>query len=287
LAKGVELLGKWTASEQMAGIHILGDWAERASRTDTSSDEARYSIVVPALTSFVREQTKFPVGDESCETFARPESKTVASEVQAALDVLTKRSKQGPLSLNMRGLNLSRANLSGARLVGSTLAFADLSDANLSDADLSNADLYCANLYRANLSGANLSGSTIDREGSSTNLAGAYLVHARFCKSHGRPSNLTKTNLVSVNLDEAYLDETDLSGARLRSASLYRTTFMRVRVDPQTDFASAVFNETTVIETALTVAKNVGQPIGLESVPHDDSALCEDEPVSAAAIAAR
>jgi uncharacterized protein YjbI with pentapeptide repeats len=265
LATGFELLGRRSYGEHLGGILLLNDWA-RSPSTDRSSTEAeRYSVILPALGSFVREQTEFPVDTEKCEEFRRPASKTVESDVQAALDILRTQSTRGHLVVNLRGLNLSRANLSGATLSGSNFAFADLSEADLSRADLRNSNFYCANLYRADLSGADLSGDSLDGDGPSTNLAGAVLLGARLRKADGKPSSLARANLAKATLSEATLEETDLRGARLWEANLFRVKLAAVHVDAQTDLDKACLVEVRSVDTALDKAKNYDRAVKAES----------------------
>jgi uncharacterized protein YjbI with pentapeptide repeats len=265
LAKGFELLGKRSSAEHLGGIRILYDWAETSSKDDSSSEEKRYSIVTPALASFVRDMTKFPIKAETCEEFERPLSETVGNDVQAALDILRKRSTGSPLVLNLRGLNLSRANLSGANLSGSNFAFVDLSEADLSNTKLRNTNFYCANLYRANLAGADLSGETVDDRGPLTNLAGALLLKANLGKADGKANSLARAILVKATLSESFLEETDLRGARLWEANLFRTRLQQVQVDSQTDLDKACLIETKNTGTQLAMTKNFDKVVKFES----------------------
>jgi hypothetical protein len=265
LARGFELLGKPSSAEHLGGIRILYDWAESPSRDDTSTDEKRYSIVIPALSSFVRDVTKFAIRTERCEEFERPISETVGNDVQAALDILRKRSASNPLVLNLRGLTLSRANLSGANLSGSNFAFADLSEADLSNTTLRNTNFYCANLYGANLAGADLSGETVNDRGPLTNLAGALLLKVNFGKAEGKTGSLARAILVKATLSESFLNETDLRGARLWEANLFRTELDRVKVDDQTDLDKACLVETRNTGTPLDKTKNYDKAVKVES----------------------
>jgi hypothetical protein len=265
LARGFELLGKESSAERLGGIRILYDWAETPSRDESSSEEKRYSIVAPALASFVRDVTKFTIKTETCEEFERPLSETVGNDVQAALDILRKRSTGSPLVLNLRGLNLSRANLSGANLSGSNFAFIDLSEADLSNTKLRNTNFYCANLYRANLAGADLSGETVDDSGPLTNLAGALLLKVNLGKADGKASSLARAIVVKATLSESFLEETDLRGARLWEANLFRTRLQRAQVDSQTDLDKACLIETKNTGTPLDMTKNYDKAVKFES----------------------
>jgi len=284
-AKGFELLGKKSSAERLGGIRILSDWAESPNRDDITaeqkrySEESRYSIVTPALGSFVRDMTKFAIDTETCEGFRRPISETVGNDVQAALDILRKRSAGSPLVLNLRGLNLSRANLSGANLSGSNFAFVDLSEADLSNTKLQNTNFYCANLYRANLAGADLSGDSVDDSGPFTNLAGALLLKVNFRKAHGKAGSLARANLVKATLSESVLEETDLRGARLWEANLFRTTLVRVKVDDQTDLDKACLVETRNPDTPLSSTKNYDKAVKVDSGHAlDPRSWCAPEP---------
>ena len=275
LARGFELLGKGSSAERLGGIKILYDWAATPSRDESSSEEKRYSIVAPALASFIRDLTKFTIKTETCEEFERPLSETVGNDVQAALDILRKRSTGSPLVLNLRGLNLSRANLSGADLSGSNFAFIDLSEADLSNTKLRNTNFYCANLYRANLAGADLSGETVDDSGPLTNLAGALLLKVNFGKADGKASSLARAIMVKATLSESFLEETDLRGARLWEANLFRTRLQRAQVDSQTDLDKACLVETENTGTPLDLTRNYDKAVKLVSGNSSDGhSLC-------------
>ena len=270
-AKGFELLGKSSSAERLGGIRILHDWAESPNSEDTTdeqkryAEEGRYSIVIPALGSFVRDMTKFAIATEKCEEFRRPISETVGNDVQAALDVLRKRSAGSPVVLNLRGLNLSRANLAGANLSESNFAFADLSEADLSNAKLQNTNFYCANLYGANLAGADLSGESIHESGRFTNLAGALLLKVNFGKVGGKASSLARTDLVKATMSESVLEDTDLRGAKLWETNLFRATLVRVTVDDQTDLDKACLVEIKSSDTLLNRAKNYDRAVKADS----------------------
>ena len=257
LAKGFELLARTSSAERLSGILILHDWTETSSKDDTSTVESRYAIFTPALIGFVRDVTRFTIKTEICEEFERPPSELISTEIQAALDILRKRSTTNPQVLHFRGLNLSHANLSAMNLSGSNFAFADLSDADLSNANLKNANFYCANLYRANLAGTDLSGNT--------NLAGALLLKANLGKADGKATSLADANLVKATLSEAILDETDLSGARLWESNLFRSKLSKLKVNNQTDFDKACLVETIITDTPLDQTKNYDKAVKAES----------------------
>jgi hypothetical protein len=257
LAKGFELLARASSAERLSGILILHDWAERSSKDDTSTTESRYTIYTPALIGFVRDVTRFTISTEICEEFGRPTSEMISTEVQAALDILKKRSITNPQVLNFRGLNLSHANLSAMNLSGSNFAFADLSEADLSKANLKNANFYCTNLYRANLAGTDLSGNT--------NLAGALLLKANLGKADGKATSLADANLVKATLSEAILEETDLRGARLWESNFFRTKLINLKVDDQTDLDRVCLVETMTTATPLHQTKNYDKAVKAES----------------------
>jgi uncharacterized protein YjbI with pentapeptide repeats len=262
LAQGFELLGRTTLAERLGGVLLLRDWAEGALEDPKAERDARYAIVVPALVSFVRGQTSFPISAEGCEAFVRPGSEMVGNDIQAVFDIFRRRSQVQPLtSLYLRGLNLSRVDLSGINLKAANLAFADLSEAKLSDANLPDVNLYCANLYKANLSGANLAGVKLELEDESeddrANLAGALLLKANLGRSSERITDLRRANLVKATLNEASLHDTDLRGARLWEANLFRASLVRTWIEVSTDLDKALLIEADFREAPqITLAKN-------------------------------
>lgn len=247
MATAFGLLGKNSIAEHLGGIHLLQAWADGAP---FGRSENRHGILVDALAGFVRDRTQFPILNEECPKFKRPDSTAISQDVQAALDILVGESHRAPIRLDFRALDLSRANLSSGNFTGSNLAFADLSEANLSKARLTKADLYCANLYKVNLSGADLSSTVASADPGTTNLIGTLIIKANVSNA-----SLQNADLAEARLNESDLSGTNLRGARLDSANLFRTNLVGAQIDRDTDLAKACLVE-TVGDTDLSTAKN-------------------------------
>jgi hypothetical protein len=128
--------------------------------------------------------------------------------------------------------------------------------------DLSNEDLKSTDLTGANLGGANLTGA---------NLEEAVLAHANliFAKMNNTclykadllaadlgHSSLESSMLEGANLDFAEFKDANLKNANLSRTSLYRSSLWNVEVE-NADFTAARFGETTIIDTDLSVARNL------------------------------
>jgi hypothetical protein len=166
VAKGFEQLGSDKEVVRLGGIYAL----EGVMNTS----EQYHQPVLEALSAFVRDRTSIP------------SDRPLATEIQAALTVIGRRSVgteaidlPGPVDL--RGAHIPGASLSNAKLRGADLRYADLRGADLSHAELSGAIL-----VEADLSGAFLNGA-----------------------------KLSRALLVNTNLSDAYLFGADLSGALL------------------------------------------------------------------------
>ncbi|MFD6608657.1 pentapeptide repeat-containing protein [Micromonospora chalcea] len=156
------------------------------------------------LSAYVREHTpsvrgKGPSREGATEAAAKP-----ATDVQAALSVLGRRSKpeldRGPIdlsNLDLDGVRLPKSDFRNAILVGTSLFGSDFTAANLSGAKLGSADFGKASLSHANLSGTSSSGIKL----TFTELDG---VNFRNATMYG--AELFGTNLTSA----------DLSGADIR-----------------------------------------------------------------------
>ena len=85
LATAFALLGKNSIAEHLGGIHLLQAWADGEP---FDRGENRHQILIDALAGFVRDRTQFPVANEECPQFKRPNSTAIGQDVQAALDIL-------------------------------------------------------------------------------------------------------------------------------------------------------------------------------------------------------
>ena len=129
----------------------------------------------------------------SCAIVPEPKPATArpATDIQAALTVIGRRTEIGTGTPNLANAHIPKA---------------DLSNAEVSRTNPSAAIPVGANLSGAELSGANLSGAIL----AGTNLSGAHLVNA----------NLFDAILFGANLSGAFLVGTNLSGANLTLANL-------------------------------------------------------------------
>jgi uncharacterized protein YjbI with pentapeptide repeats len=175
-SKAVEHIGASNSVEvRLGGIYAL----ERIAR-DSDRD---HPVVMELLSAFVREHAPLSV----CTS---PASSTPATDVQAALTVISRRNE----TRDYDRLDLARTCLRGA-----VLANAKLSGASLVDADLRGADLIGAKISNATLVGVDFTGALL----SGADLGGANLTAA----------NLSVTELTNARFGEAKLVATDFTGA--------------------------------------------------------------------------
>ena len=144
---------------------------------------------------------------------AREGNGPLGKDVQAVMDAIGERSKEGIelenkesfnldfSSANLYGLMLKNADLSSANFREASLSHTSLWGSNLSNTQCQSAKFYCTSLVGVNLSGAFLEGA---------NLAHASLANAMLCGSE----------LVMANLSDAFLKNADLSGANLLNTNL-------------------------------------------------------------------
>jgi uncharacterized protein YjbI with pentapeptide repeats len=224
VSKGFEQLGSDHRLVRLGGIYAL----EGVMNT---SDQY-HRPVLEALSAFVRDGTK---DDKS----AGPP----ASDIQAALTVIARRSgiltavpdlsnshspKADLSNANLSDANLAGANLSDANLAGAHLNVANLTDANLTGADLEDASLKSATLRVANLTGVRLRGeweADPQADLSSADLGGANLTRADLTGvdltgANLRDANLTNADLTAANLSAATVLAADLSGTNLTRANM-------------------------------------------------------------------
>jgi len=137
-----------------------------------------------------------------------------------------------PIYPDLSNEDLESADLTGANLGGANLTGANLKEAVLAHANLAFAKMNNTSLYRADLLGADLGHSSLQ----SSTLEGAHLQFAKFKDANLKNANLSRT-------------------------SLHRSLLWNVVLE-NTDFTAAMFGETTIINTDLSVAS------GLETVLH-------------------
>jgi hypothetical protein len=162
VAKGFEQLGSDKVVVRLGGIYAL----EGVMNTSVPYGQP----VLEALSAFVRDSTRTATGDGP-----------PATDVQAALTVIARRTGVGTGSPNLANAHIPKVFLPGANLF----------TANLDHADLTGAFLIGANLGAASLS--------------YTNLTGAFLLEA---------------NLTGAFLLDAHLNNADLRGGKIRQKQL-------------------------------------------------------------------
>jgi hypothetical protein len=113
-----------------------------------NTSEQYHRPVLEALCAFVREETKNKTGDEP-----------PTADVQAALTVIGRRSREGAVDLHDAR---NQVDLHDARIPKADLGGADLTRANLGRADLTGAELMGAHLSGANLRDAHMNGADLD-----------------------------------------------------------------------------------------------------------------------------
>jgi hypothetical protein len=156
-----------------------------------------YQPVLEALCAYIRDRA---AETSSEEVLPSGNFRVVASDIQAALNVIGRRVLLGEAVPDLEGVRFPKANLIDAHLSRAYLGRANLSGANLFGADLSRAYLNEADLIGARLNEADLSGAILI----GADLTGANLTGA----------NLTGANLTGANLSGANLTKADLTGAR-------------------------------------------------------------------------
>ncbi|MFE9637204.1 pentapeptide repeat-containing protein [Streptomyces sp. NPDC006463] len=220
--KALERLESKETYLRIGAIHALGH---------VSSDSPVHrENVTEVLSAFVAKKTVTRRAALPLSTLLSDQPRPrIASDVQAALDLLGRRRRPGHSVLDLRSLDLrdavleashlERANLSGtllhraylgegrleyAILVEAKLRYAKLNETRLAWADLSDARLQHASLTGARLQHAVLHETRLDQ----ADLAGAQLCHA----------HLTGASLRGATLTGANFKEADLSGADLKGA---------------------------------------------------------------------
>jgi hypothetical protein len=152
VSKGFEQLGSKKPVIQLGGIYAL----EGVMKTS----EQYHQPVLETLCAFVRDRTKTETGNGP-----------PATEIQAALTVIGRRTPLETVLPNLAYAHIPRANLRNADLRGAVLYNADLRGADLRGADLRGAFLLyptqppkaVADLEGANLWGADLRGAVVNQ----------------------------------------------------------------------------------------------------------------------------
>lgn len=197
IEKAVEQLGtRDNLQVRLGGIYVLGKIA-----LDSPPDQP---AIMNVLATFIGEAARVSrTPTDTCP------DQHVAPDVQAALDVLSRRNA-GLDYLNWP-IDWSRGCLREAEMPsvippGIDLTGADLTSAHLPGAHLTRADLRSAHLTAADLTGAD--------------LTGAELSYADLCRARMLETRLTRADLSAAMLDDADLTAADLREARVPGASL-------------------------------------------------------------------
>jgi hypothetical protein len=206
VGKGFEQLGSDKDIVRLGGIYSL----EGVMKTS----EQYHQPILEALCAFVRDGTRNQ-GD-------RP----LATEIQAALTVIGRRSAGTEARVwfglvDLTGAHIPGASLSHAKLTGAKLRGADLRGAKLSHADLSGAELVEADLSGADLTGADLSNTILLQ----TNLSNAWLINADLSGA------LLSFGGADAKLSASLLEGADLSGAAVSQTQLDKACGTKVKLN--------------------------------------------------------
>jgi hypothetical protein len=226
--RAIEQLGSDKPAVRLGGIYALGQIA-KASQLDRGD-------IYEVLTAFVQVHARWPPrhrNHQPAEDHPRddlPELWVWAPDVQAAMNVLARRSLEPPDGAGLeppdgadrlrlvavdlrraalRGANLQRANLREACLQRAVLEGAHLAEAIFFGTRLEGANLKRVDLRKADLRGANLY---------DVNLREADLREAKLQDADLRKADLRGANLHDVDLREADLRDANLPDADLRKA---------------------------------------------------------------------
>ncbi|MFE3187660.1 pentapeptide repeat-containing protein [Nocardia sp. NPDC059240] len=146
-AKAVEELDNQGLDIRLGGIYLL-------ERLASDSPQDRSSIF-EILSAFLRSHSP---NNGNC---GQDHDAVLATDVQAALRVIARRSPDGPESIDLRGTCLAEADLARANLRGVNLERANLTGAKLDGANLRGALLDLANLDGASLRDTDLTGAVL------------------------------------------------------------------------------------------------------------------------------
>lgn len=220
--RAVDQLGNTSLDIRLGGIYAL----ERIARE--SPDD--HGPIVEILTAFIREHTKCGQDEDEADTEESSVPARVATDVQAGLTVLGRRTvahdPPDPWRVELNGARLAGARLTGAQLQGAHFAGAHLQLADLQGAHLQGVHLDRAHLEHANLYGAHLEGASFARAHleeavlEDAFLQRADLAYARLDEANLHGAHFQRAKLRSARLDGAFLEGAHLEGANLRRASL-------------------------------------------------------------------
>lgn len=218
--QAIESLRDEQLENRLAGIYTLEQIAKVLARD--------YWTITRILTSFVQERSPIYQRGKILLKSALHEQQAIASDIQAALTVIGRRSiihrvllrvmNKAPRDeqINIGLTNLYKARLHKANLQEANLYRANLQEANLSRANLQKADLQGANLQEANLYKANLQQGSLQ----TANLQQAFLSNANLQRANLYQANLQGANLQGANLQKVSFQEANLQGVHLQAASL-------------------------------------------------------------------
>lgn len=253
--KALDRLRDERLEHRLESISTLGRIAKLAAK--------EHWTITNELTTFIQERSPIYQRGKTLIKSAIHEHQAIASDIQAALTIIGRKSVWRRLVLRMiskpsntddtqinigltnlrqarlRNANLSEANLYRVNLQEANLHSANLHRANLQGADLKEINLYKANLQRSSLQGANLQKAFLPnanlREANlyRANLQWANLQGANLQKVSLQEATLRDADLQAINLQEAFLADANLQGANLykanlRDANLYRTNLRNV-----------------------------------------------------------
>lgn len=238
-SKAVEQLGTYKLEVQIGGIFTLERIAQES--------EQNHWIIMEVLTAYVRENAQWNPSlihakGEVDEIKEPAKYSKGATDIQAVMTVIGRRSwtdqelLQGKI-LNLRKTNLEYVDLRGANLRFANLRGVNLEGANLMDADLTGAFLGEANLKNANLSKTNLTETMfIGADLSGTNLKGSVIESTSFAKANLKGAQLVEAVITSANFTSANLEEANLGGVALNQANLTNTRLKHLKYDYGTNF---------------------------------------------------
>ena len=234
---------------RLESIYTLGRIAKLAAK--------EHWTITKELTVFIQERSPIYQRGKTLIKSAIHEQQAIASDIQAALTIIGRKSVWRRLVLrlisrtsdiddkriniglaNLRQARLRNANLSEANLYRVNLQEANLHSANLHRANLQGADLKEINLYKANLQRSSLQGANLQKAFlPNANLREANLYRANLQLANLQGANLQKVSLQeatlyqadlqAINLQEAFLADANLQGANLAKANLREANLYR------------------------------------------------------------
>lgn len=194
-SKAIDQLGSASPHTRLGGIYALGNIAK------TSPDYV--SIVDNVLASYIRKNSIYQ------------DSAFIMEELQASIDILTKKQSQISQSNDINGgFDLSKVTLNGFDFNKSVLKKSKIIEANL------NKSLF----VHANLVGVDADGASFIRANlSSAIMENAHFYGADFTQARLGSASIKNSNLKLAIFKEADLSNADLTGCDLTDADLERT----------------------------------------------------------------